>query len=63
MRVWEILEFLVGVVNIKMGERFLGVYDLDVHKEYDFVLEKYHDDIVEEIFADEDELIVILRGE
>ena len=63
MRVWEILEFLVGVVNVKRDGRFLGVYDLDVHEEYDFVLDKYHDEIVEEIFADEDELIVVLRSE
>jgi hypothetical protein len=26
-------------------------------------LSKYHQDIVEEIFADEDDLIVILRGD
>jgi hypothetical protein len=62
VRVWEILEFLVGVVNVKRDGRFLGVYDLDVHEEYDFVLTTYYEEIVEEIFADEDELVMVLRS-
>jgi hypothetical protein len=62
MRIWEILEILLGDVILKRDEKILGSYDLDNHKEYDYVLNKYHQDIVEEIFADGDDLIVILRG-
>jgi hypothetical protein len=62
MRVWEILEILLGDVILKRDGKILGSYDLDNHREYDYVLNKYHQDIVEEIFADKDDLIVILKG-